>query len=96
MITHTVFFKTKFPEASEEEKNFFTRVGKLAGIPGVKSFQWVKQVSKKNSYDYGLIMQFDDQELYDDYNAHPDHTTFIEQCWLPAVTDFIEIDHKSF
>lgn len=96
MITHTVFFKLKFPDGSEEEALFFSAAKNLTQIPGVKFFQCVKQLSKKNNYDFGLIMQFDHQKVFDAYNAHPEHTAFIQEHWLTNVMEFIEIDYETF
>ncbi|MBS1610400.1 MAG: Dabb family protein [Bacteroidetes bacterium] len=94
MITHSVFFKLKYPAASPKTGNFFAAAKELSSIPGVQNFKEVRQTGKKNNYDYGLIMEFNSQELYDQYNNHPLHTQFIEQYWIPGVTEFMEIDYE--
>ena len=38
-------------------------------------------------------MEFADQAAYDIYNAHPDHTAFVQGRWIPEVTKFLEIDY---
>ena len=94
MIRHTVVFKLKHARNSEEEKNFLAAAQKLAAIPGVKHFECLQQVSKKNNYDFGLSMEFDSQKDYDGYSGHPDHTKFVQELWMKEVVDFLEIDYE--
>src|SRR5687767_2268245 len=94
IIRHTVVFKLKLPKDSQGEKNFFSAAKKLASIPGVEHFECLKQVSKKNKFDFGLSMEFANQQLYDKYNNHPSHVAFIQEHWLTGVEDFLEIDYK--
>ncbi|MBX3255274.1 MAG: Dabb family protein [Chitinophagaceae bacterium] len=93
MIRHSVIFTLKYAKGSAEEKDFLQATEKLADIPGVKAFEQLEQVSKKNTFDYGLSMEFANQDEYDIYNNHPDHTAFIRQYWIPGVEDFLEIDY---
>ncbi|MES1217478.1 MAG: Dabb family protein, partial [Bacteroidota bacterium] len=79
---------------SSEEKEFFKAASLLAAIPGVENFESLKQVSKKNNYDFGLSMEFASQQLYDNYNTHPAHVQFIQQFWISMVADFMEIDYE--
>jgi hypothetical protein len=67
---------------------------KLATIAGVQHFEILLQTSKKNTFEYGISMQFAGQELYDAYSGHPDHLTFINEYWLKYVDDFLEIDYE--
>lgn len=94
MIRHSVIFKLKYPENSPEAKEFFIAAKKLANIPGVQNFECLKQTSKKNKFDYGLSMEFANQQLYDAYSNHVDHVQFIQQYWLKYVEDFLEIDYE--
>jgi hypothetical protein len=94
MITHSVFFKLKYPEGSVDADRFFSAARELFSIPGVQNFKVIRQTGKKNNYEYGLIMEFASQEIYDQYNSHHLHTQFVEKFWIPAVTDFIEIDYE--
>lgn len=94
MITHSVFFKLRYPAGSPDADNFFLAARELSTIPGVQNFKDVRQTGKKNNYEYGLIMEFASQELYDQYNNHPLHTQFVERYWIPAVADFMEIDYE--
>ena len=93
-IRHTVVFKLKHPKGSEEEKNFLNAIMKLSAIPGVEKFECMKQISKKNKYDFGLSMEFADQQAYDLYNNHPDHIAFVQNRWIKEVEDFLEIDYE--
>lgn len=92
-IRHSVVFKLVHEKGSLQEKEFFKALDKLSRIPGVENFQYCNEISKKNPYDYILSMDFIDQEAYDRYNEHPDHVAFVEQVWLKAVAEFMEIDY---
>lgn len=93
MIIHSVIFKLKHPKGSKEESQFLENAKKLVSIPGVQNFQCLKQVSTKNKFEFGLSMQFENEELYQQYNNHPDHVYFVQQYWLNEVEDFMEIDY---
>ena len=94
MITHTVFFTLIYPLDSVEEHKFFKAAAELSQIEGVLNFKSLRQTGKKNNYDFGLSMEFNNSEIYEQYNRHPLHMQFIENHWIPAVTDFIEIDYE--
>jgi hypothetical protein len=94
MIKHSVIFNLKHISGSKEEQTFFDTAQELTSIPGVENFEALKQVSKKNNYHFGLSMNFANNELYEQYNNHPLHVHFIQQHWLPSVTDFMEIDYE--
>src|SRR5690625_611613 len=61
MITHTVFFSLNHEKGSNEEAEFIRKALELGKIPSVHNLRCVKEVSPKNSFDFGLIMQFKDQ-----------------------------------
>ncbi len=94
MIRHTVAFKLIHPKNSPEEKAFLEAIGKLSAIPGVENFQLLRQTSKKNSFDYGLSMEFATAKAYDGYNQHPDHVEFVKTFWMTQVSDFLELDYE--
>lgn len=94
MIRHTVTFKLKHEEGSDAEKSFIDSASKLAEIPNVNNFECLRQVGKKNNYDYGLSMEFASMDDYDAYNQHPDHVRFVQTRWIPEVADFMEIDYE--
>ena len=95
MIRHTVVFTLKHAHGSLQEKAFL-RDAKIAleEIPGVKKFEQLRQVSKKNDYRFGFSMEFADQAAYDAYNAHPKHVNFVQDRWNREVEKFLEIDYE--
>ena len=93
-IRHAVVFKLKHPKRSFEEQDFFKALMKLAAIPGVEKFECMKQISRKNNYDYGLSMEFANQQAYDQYNNNPEHIDFVRNRWLNEVENFLEIDFE--
>jgi heme-degrading monooxygenase HmoA len=96
MIRHTVVFKLNHPKDSPEEKKFLDEIQKLSSIPGVKKFELLHQVSKKNNYDFGLSMEFESVKAYEAYSNHPDHNAFVKTYWLTEVKDFMEIDYEPY
>lgn len=94
MIRHTVVFKLKHAAGSRAEKDFLREGGKLAAIPTVRNFESLRQVSRKNIYDFGFSMEFASQQDYQTYNEHPDHVRFVQNRWIPEVSDFMEIDYE--
>jgi hypothetical protein len=92
-IRHTVAFTLRHRPGSPEAEQFLadgTRI--LTGIPGVEGFECLRQVSAKNPHQYGFSMEFADQAAYDAYDAHPDHRGFVQDRWVPEVTEFLEAD----
>jgi hypothetical protein len=51
------------------------------------------RVSAKNSFGFGLSMEFESREGHEAYNIHPDHVRFVEMRWKSEVADFLEIDY---
>jgi len=95
-IRHTVAFRLAHPEGSEEEANFIATAERtLAAIPGVESFEVLSEVSPKNSYRFGISMEFADRSAYEGYNENPEHVRFVEERWVPEVEDFLEIDYEA-
>ncbi len=94
MIRHTVVFRLKHPQGSEEEKSFLAAADVLQMIPGVEKFEKLRQVSAKNGYAYGFSMEFDDEVAYQGYNEHPEHVRFVKERWVPEVEEFLEIDYE--
>ena len=94
MIRHTVVFKLKHAPGSEEEHAFLQAAKGLAKIPVVRNFESLRQTSKKNSYQFGLSMEFGNTQDYEIYNKHPDHVAFVQSRWLQEVSDFMEIDYE--
>jgi stress responsive alpha/beta barrel protein len=94
MIRHSVFFKFKSSVDSDAAQNFFIAAKKLAAIPGVQNFEILRQISKKNNYEFGLSMEFANADLYQQYNNHPMHVQFIKDYWMSHIEDFLEIDYE--
>lgn len=93
MIRHTVVFKLKHPKNSKAETAFLNAAIRLSQIPGVRNFECLRQVGKKNDFDFGLSMDFDNQQVYDDYLNHTDHKNFVQDIWLKEVDQLLEIDY---
>lgn len=95
MIEHTVTFRLKHPPGSPEEKAFFEAAAELAAIPGVRDYVIRRQTSAKNAHSFGIAMRFATPEDYAAYNAHPQHSAFIQERWLTEVEDFQEADFEA-
>jgi Stress responsive A/B Barrel Domain len=95
MIRHTVVFALKHPRNSAEEKRFLEDALVLAGIPKVLNFERMRQVSRKNAFNFGFSMEFQDRADYDAYDVHPIHVAFVRDRWKKEVADFMEIDYVS-
>ena len=93
MIRHTVIFVLKHAHGSLQEKAFLRDAKVLTEIPGVEKFEQLKQVSRKNDYQFGFSMEFKDQAAYDAYNVHPKHVAFVQDRWEREVERFLEIDY---
>jgi len=96
MIRHTVVFKLKHPAGSPAEVDFLRSAQTLSEIPTVRKFECLRQIGKKNDYDFGLSMEFASSDDYEVYNMHPLHVEFVESRWIPEVTDFMEIDYEPY
>ena len=96
MIRHTVVFKLKHPAGSQSELDFLRTAQKPLGIPIVRNFECLRQISEKNDYDYGLSMEFDSAADYETYNTHPSHVEFVQTRWIPEVADLMEIDYVPY
>jgi hypothetical protein len=94
MIRHTVVFRLKHASGSEAERDFLQAARRLADLPTVRNFECLRQVSEKNSFAFGLSMEFRDSQDYQSYNDHPDHVDFVQRRWIPEVSDFLEIDYE--
>jgi hypothetical protein len=94
MIRHTVIFKLRHSPGSQSESDFLQSIRKLADIPTVKNFECLRQISKKNIYEFGVSMEFSNPQDYQIYNDHPDHVRFVQTQWIPEVSNFMEIDYE--
>ena len=96
MIQHTVAFSLKHAQGSPQEIAFLDEGMKLAQIPTVRNFHCLRQVSRKNNFDFGFSMEFDSEEAYQTYNNHPFHQNFVATRWIPEVRDFLELDYVDY
>ena len=94
-VRHTVAFTLVHPEGSPEERDFLQAAERLEDIPGVGAFELLAEVSPKNGYRFGISMEFADRAAYDRYSEHPDHIRFVQQRWLPEVSEFLEFDYAA-
>lgn len=92
MIRHSALFRLKHADGSAEEADFLGAQRLLADIPGVEDFQLWRETSPKNDFAFAVSMSFAGQAAYDAYNAHPIHTAFVQERWIPEVEDFLEHD----
>ena len=94
-VRHTVAFALIHEEGSAEERDFLEAAEHLENIPCVEAFELLAEVSPKNGYRFGILMEFADRAAYDRYNEHPDHIRFVQQRWLPEVSEFLELDYAA-
>ena len=94
-IRHTVVFALSHAAGSPEEADFLATAARLAEIPGVESFELLRETSPKNGYRHGISMEFADAAGYEAYNGHPEHVRFVEERWVNEVEDFLEIDYAA-
>ncbi len=91
-VRHTVVFSLRHEPGSAEAESFLDALRSLGSIDGVRDLEVVRQVSVKNTYQLGVVMEFEDQAAYEAYNGHPKHVSFVADRWDAEVTDFMEID----
>ena len=94
-IRHTVAFTLVHPEGSAAERDFLDAARRLATVPGVEAFELLGEVSPKNGYRFGISMEFANRRAYEGYNAHPDHSRFVRERWVPEVSEFLELDYAA-
>src|SRR5687768_1697107 len=94
-IRHTVAFTLVHAAGSGEERDFLDAAERLALVPGVEAFELLAEVSPKNGYHFGISMEFADRTVYERYNSHPDHVRFVQERWLPEVSEFLELDYAA-
>ena len=64
----------------------------LTSIPGVQHFAVHRQISPKSDLEHRFSMVFEDEAAYEAYSAHPTHTAFVAERWVPEVAEFQEYD----
>lgn len=97
MIRHTVTFRLKHPSGSIPEHDFLAAATAiLAKIPGVERFECLRQVGARNTFTWGLSMEFASPQAYRGYHDHPEHARFVQARWIPEVAEFIELDYTPY
>jgi hypothetical protein len=94
MIRHSVILTLKSSLSPADKLQYFAAVDELKQIPGVQKFEVLKQTSAKNPFEYGISMEFENQEAYNLYAGYSLHTAFVEKYWAACVEDFLEIDYQ--
>lgn len=85
MFVHCVYFWLK-PDLTPAERDAFTQgVQNLLRIPDIKN-GWVGKPAATSrevidsSYDWALVVAFEDEKGHDAYQVHPLHDVFRENC----------------
>lgn len=94
MIRHSVIFVLRHAHGSLMEKAFLRDALVLKEIPGVKKFEQLRQVSKKNDYEFAFSMEFASRGAYRAYSEHPKYLKFVKERWDFEVERFLEIDYE--
>lgn len=86
-MIHLVHFWLKEEYQTPEHRATFERaLTDLCKIPLASKASWGTPAAVParpvvdDSWDYNLVTYFDTIELHNDYQVHPDHKSFIEEC----------------
>ncbi len=92
MIEHIVL--VKFKEASEGQLNeIVERLANLKDIPGVIAAQAGISM-KRDHYDIGLTVRFEDEESLKNYGPHPIHQGVVAYLTEVGVKDLKVVDFE--
>jgi hypothetical protein len=84
-LVHTVYFWLNEDVDEASAKNFEQGVGRLEEVPSVKRMFFGPAATTPtrgvtdNSFDYALVLWFDDVAGHDIYQEHPIHLKFVEE-----------------
>ncbi|PRD53804.1 Dabb family protein [Sphingobacterium gobiense] len=84
-ILHSVYFWLKEDISQEEEQDFLHFFEELRKVPGVQTLQYGKPASTNprpvvdNSFQYNLLVTFQNMEDINTYETHPTHTAAAEK-----------------
>ena len=85
-ILHMVYFWLKDPASTEDKQKLIDGLQSLRAIPQVHSLHigvpanTLKRDVIDNSFDVSELMFFESVEAQDEYQLHPIHKKFIEDC----------------
>ncbi|PRD48773.1 Dabb family protein [Sphingobacterium haloxyli] len=84
-ILHSVYFWLKEDISQEEEQDFLHFFEELREVPGVQTLQYGKPAPTNprpvvdNSFQYNLLVTFQNLEDINTYETHPTHTAAAEK-----------------
>lgn len=85
-ILHMVYFWLKDPTSTEDKQKLIAGLQSLRAIPQVHSLHigvpanTLKRDVIDNSFDVSELMLFESVEAQDEYQLHPIHKKFVEEC----------------
>ena len=85
MLVHSVYFWLKFDLSVTEIASFEKGLQELSTIPAIhRAFYGKPAATEKrevvdDSYDYGLVVIFDNLVQHDKYQVHPTHQKFLNE-----------------
>ena len=85
-IIHMVYFWLKDPTSTEDKQKLIAGLQSLRAIPQVHSLHigvpanTLKRDVIDNSFDVSELMLFESVEAQDEYQLHPIHKKFVEEC----------------
>ncbi|SFS82858.1 Dabb family protein [Sphingobacterium wenxiniae] len=85
LIFHSVYFWLKEDITAEEEQDFLNFFEELRAVPGVRTLHFGKPAATTprpvvdNSFQYCLLVTFDNLEAINTYEIHPLHITAAEK-----------------
>ncbi|NGM65598.1 Dabb family protein [Sphingobacterium sp. SGR-19] len=85
IILHSVYFWLKEDISEEEEQDFLNFFEELRKVPGVQTLQYGKPAPTNprpvvdNSFQYNLLVTFQNMEDINTYETHPKHTAAAEK-----------------
>jgi Stress responsive A/B Barrel Domain len=93
MFSHIVIFWTDPAQTNAAEEVIAGANKYLATVPGVMKFHAGKMARSHRgvvdqSYQVGLNLQFETKQAQDEYQDHPQHLAFVEECkglWTKVV-----------
>ncbi|HLT86457.1 MAG TPA: Dabb family protein [Sphingobacterium sp.] len=84
-ILHSVYFWLKDDITEEEEQDFLNFFEELRKVPGVQTLQYGKPAPTNprpvvdNSFQYNLVVTFQNMDDINTYETHPAHISAAEQ-----------------
>jgi len=96
MVRHNVYFWLHETVTDEQRSEFERGLAALDAIDVVSHGSFGKPAGTperpvtQNTFDYALVLEFDDVEKHNAYQVHADHTVFVESfgAWFKEVRVF--------